>query len=82
MLELTPDNVWRLPEDKESFFKRSRPEERTYMTMVESIDFEALKTKYDVLECSLTKYPELYWSLYGWDCDSILVMNPEVIVSV
>lgn len=22
----------------------------------------------------------LYWSLYGWDCDSILVMNPEVVV--
>lgn len=24
----------------------------------------------------------LYWSLYGWDCDSILIMNPDVVVEV
>lgn len=21
----------------------------------------------------------LYWQLYGWDCDSILIMNPDVV---
>lgn len=22
----------------------------------------------------------LYWKLYGWDCDSILIMNPDIII--
>lgn len=82
MFEMTPWNVWGLPEDENSIFKRCHAEERNLLTMVQSIDFEGLKSQYDVLECSLTKYPELYWTLYGWDCDCILVMNPEVIVSV
>ena len=50
--------------------------------MIMGIDFEALACEWDVMECSLTEYPELYWSLYGWDCDCILVMNPDVIVEV
>ena len=81
MLELTPDNVWDLPEDEKAFFKRDK-RERSVLSMVYGIDFEALAREYDVLECSLSKYPSLYWSLYGWDCDSILVMNPNVIVEV
>lgn len=24
----------------------------------------------------------LYWSLYGWDCDSILILNPNIVVEV
>ena len=81
VLELTPDNVWDLPEDEKAFFKRDK-RERSVLSMVYGIDFEALAREYDVLECSLSKYPSLYWSLYGWDCDSILVMNPNVIVEV
>jgi len=23
---------------------------------------------------------QLYYPLYGWDCDSIVVMNPEIII--
>lgn len=80
VLELTPDNVWDLPLQKNGeqwIIPRSR--ENTY-GMVMGVDFEALAQDYDVLECSITKYPSLYWSLYGWDCDCILVMNPNVIV--
>ena len=45
------------------------------------LDFEKLlELGYDAVEISITASPQLYWSLYGWDCDSILVMNPEVIV--
>lgn len=80
VLELTPDNVWELPEDKESLFIRRPIEKRDFLSMVEAVDFEALAREYDVLECSLSEYPSLYWSLYGWDCDCILVLNPEVIV--
>lgn len=81
VLELTPENVWELPEDEKAFMKRDR-HERNALSMVYGIDFEALAREYDVLECSLSRYPSLYWSLYGWDCDSILVMNPDVIVEV
>lgn len=80
VLELTPDNVWDLPVDEKSPFKRCPPEERNFLAMVEAIDFEALAREYDVLVCSLTENPGLYWLLYGWDCDCILVLNPEVIV--
>lgn len=24
----------------------------------------------------------LYWRLYGWDCDSILIMNPDIVEEV
>lgn len=24
----------------------------------------------------------LYWALYGWDCDSIIVLNPAVIIPI
>lgn len=30
----------------------------------------------------LDKYDELYFALYGWDCDSILIMNPDVVITV
>ena len=52
-------------------------------------DFEKiLSDGWDAIELHLSEedrtgvgYLEgLYWKLYGWDCDSILVMNPEVIV--
>ena len=33
---------------------------------------------YDGVELYLNR--ELYWYLYGWDCDSIVIFNPDVIV--
>ena len=46
------------------------------MCGTEYLDFEKLKEDYDAIEIEIDK---LYWTLYGWDCDSILVMNKEVI---
>ena len=46
-----------------------------------ALDFEAIRDfGVDVIEYVLSSDGRLYFSLYGWDCDSILVMNPDVIV--
>jgi hypothetical protein len=52
------------------------------------LDFEKLKADgYDAIEVDISgEYrradvmDNLYFALYGWDCDSILVMNKEIIV--
>ena len=81
ILELTPENVWALPGDS---VLRKRlgwmPYDRSPFSKVVGIDFAKLAEDYDVLECSISKYPALYRFLYGWDCDCILVLNKEVIV--
>ena len=44
------------------------------------LDFEKLALDYDAIEINISSdYSGLYFSLYGWDCDSILVMNPDII---
>lgn len=49
-------------------------------TMWVSLDFEELMRQgYDAVELNLSADHRLYYSLYGWDCDSILVMNPDVV---
>lgn len=37
---------------------------------------------YSGMEISLTEFPKLYYLLYGWDCDSIVVWNPEASIQV
>lgn len=76
ILELTPDNVWDLPYDEKLCLRLGIPDRERRV----GIDFAKLAEDYDVLECSITKYPSLYWTLYGWDCDCILVLNKDVIV--
>ena len=46
-------------------------------------DFEKmLADGWDAIEFHLSECSELYWVLYGWDCDSILVMNPDVVEEI
>lgn len=42
-------------------------------------DFETIATQYDAIDFRISSDPSLYRTLYSWDCDSILVMNPNVI---
>ena len=41
------------------------------------LDFEKLRKDYDAVE--VMNIWKLYWPLYGWDCNSIVIMNPNVI---
>ena len=43
------------------------------------LNFEKLAKTYDAIEVNISGDPELYFALYGWDCDSILIMNPNII---
>lgn len=46
------------------------------------INFEALAKEYDVIEVMAGSDRGLYQSLYGWDCDCAVIMNPSVISEV
>lgn len=43
------------------------------------LDFEKLKDEYDAIEIDISG-DGIYFGLYGWDCDSILIMNPDVVI--
>lgn len=50
---------------------------------IKVIDFELmLKNGTDVIEFNLSNDSDLYFALYGWDCDCILVLNSEVIIPI
>ena len=54
-----------------------------YITADRKIDFEKIKKDYDALELHLDgeHYEELHWGhFYGWDCDSIVIWNPDCII--
>ena len=44
------------------------------------IDFEqCLKNGIDAIELYFSDNPAFYYLLYGWDCDSILILNPNIV---
>ena len=45
-------------------------------------DFERLAEVCDAIEFRLSDDRSLYHTMYCWDCDSILIMNPDIIRAV
>ena len=75
-------------EEKEQMLPLQVIDEATYLKGIREYqpklghiyDFEALKKNgYDAVEISITECPKLFWSMYGWDCDSIVVLNADVV---
>lgn len=46
------------------------------------LDFERLCSYYDAVELFLTDNGSLYHDFYGWDCDSIVILNPDIIETI
>lgn len=43
-------------------------------------DFDAMRNEgYDGMEVIISNDPTLYLALYGWDADSIVIWNPDVV---
>ena len=55
-------------------------QEEQFSSLMKAVDFESLCSDYDVIKFNYDNNPSLYWNLYGWDCDCILVLNKEVII--
>lgn len=66
------------------------PEQKDSLKLMSTycIDFEKLmEMGYDAVELHLSEdcspggwMDSLYWKLYGWDCDSIVILNPDIVV--
>lgn len=66
------EDLKELPEDNTAKFK---------MSDMICPDFEKMRdTGIDAIELHLSEDYRLYWALYGWDCDSILIMNPDIVM--
>lgn len=49
---------------------------------IDFIDFEGIAKDYDAIEFFLSDDGGLYDEMYGWDCDSILILNPDVVKQI
>ena len=46
-------------------------------------DFEKIVAMgYDAVEVTLSRDWGLYHALYGWDCDSILILNKDIVIPI
>lgn len=46
---------------------------------IKILDFEKLSENYDAILILISEDNKLYWDLYGWDCDTLLVLNPDAV---
>jgi hypothetical protein len=52
---------------------------KSMVSLYDELDFEQIATKYDAMEVLISNDYRLYERLYGWDVDSVLVFNPDVV---
>lgn len=58
------------------------PDQKTDLdlTCIKTVDFEQLIADgIDAIEFNISNDLGLYMALYGWDCDSTLILNPDII---
>lgn len=55
------------------------PKQKCYRDLWCMLDFEKLMGTYDAIELTLSSDIALRFVLYGWDCDSIVILNPYVV---
>lgn len=58
------------------------PDQKTdiELTCIKTVDFEQLiENGIDAIEFNISNDWDLYMALYGWDCDSTLILNPNII---
>lgn len=54
----------------------------TPFSMIMGVDFESMvRDGVDAIFYEQSVCPQLYWKLYGWDCDCILVMNLDIVIT-
>ena len=56
--------------------------EQLMFTGLLTVDYESLKEKYDMIDFRISEYSELYYDMYGLDCDSCLILNPDCIEEI
>lgn len=56
--------------------------EKQWWDLNDRLDWDKIFQDYDAMEVYITRYDALYMKMYTWDCDSICVFNPNVIVQV
>lgn len=45
-------------------------------------DYVAISKKYDAIEVSITNCPDLFSWMYGWDVDSLVIWNEEMVIPI
>lgn len=85
----TKRDLYELSKDvlRPNYWRKGVHDCKTYSEFLEScenfgvevfLDFEKLLLLgYDAIEYSVA---ELYFELYGWDCDCVLILNPDCII--
>ena len=70
--------------NEESFqqFDKKYKLPKTEFDLFDRYNWKQIANDYDAMEISISDYPALYMKLYTWDCDSICVFNPNVIIQV